>query len=148
MPAASIVTVALVILVRRWPFTEENLAQSLQEDFSGTAKITKFQRVYFPRPGCVAEGIVFNRSDSPQGTPPFFRIHKFILAANYPDLLFRKGYISRVTLEGLHVSFPPRGTSGRTIAGVQEKSNQNWRTRRRWRSRRFRSPRHARAVAL
>lgn len=116
---------ALFLLVRHWPFTEARFAASLQEDFSGKVKIGQFHTVYFPRPGCIAESIVLTRSDASEGAP-LFTVRRFTIIADYPDLFFRPDYISRVTLEGLHVVFPPRGkgaTSGLNPGAAKSQSN-------------------------
>ena len=50
-------------------------------------------------------------------------VQRFILQANYHDLLFRPGYISSIVLEGLRIRIPPRGQ----IKSEQEKTPSNTR---------------------
>lgn len=120
---ALIVAIALFLLARRWPFTQARVAQALQENFSGTVKIRQFHSLYFPRPGCIAEGLVFDRGDSGPDSAPFFTVGKFKLVTNYPDLFFRPGHISRIALERLHILFPPHSEPGNSAFSSAESGN-------------------------
>lgn len=102
----ALAAVAILILIRFWPFTLPRLTESLQQGFPGAVKISRFHTVYFPRPGCVAEEITFTPPDHSASASLFFTVRKFTLTSNYPDLFFRPGYIARISLEGLHVVFP------------------------------------------
>jgi hypothetical protein len=50
-----------MILALHWPFSQEGITQSLQEDFPVTVSFQKFHSAYFPHPGCVGEGLAFRR---------------------------------------------------------------------------------------
>ena len=109
-----IILAAAVYAALRWPFSHKSVAESLEEDFPGTISFTHFHKVYFPQPGCVAEGVTLANPKSPAGTRPLVYVQRFVLRANYHDLLFRPGYISSIVLEGLHIRIPPRGQIGET----------------------------------
>ena len=102
--------IGLAIFLQHFPFSRKQVAQSLQEDFHGTISFAHFHRTYFPHPGCVAEELTLVSSSAPPGSPPLVSVRRFTLHANYHDLLFRPGYISRIVLEGLRIQIPPRGS--------------------------------------
>lgn len=103
-----LIAVGLALFIRHFPFSSQQVAQSLQEDFHGTISFAHFHKTYFPHPGCVAEGLTLVSSSAPPGFPPLVSVRRFTLHANYHDLLFRPGYISSIVLEGLHIQIPPR----------------------------------------
>jgi len=107
----ALVIVGFAFFVRRFPFSSQRVAQSLQEDFHGTVTYSRFHRQYFPRPGCVAEGVTLVNSSAPSGSPPLVYVRRFTLHANYPDLFLRPGYISSIILEGLHIQIAPRNSA-------------------------------------
>ncbi len=109
VPAAVILLALLcvggIILAFHWPFSAQNITQSIQEDWPGKINVQRFHRTYFPHPGCVLENIALTRGSTPSDTL-LVAIQKVTIAANYHDLLLRPGYVSSVTLEGLKISIP------------------------------------------
>jgi hypothetical protein len=107
--AAAILLVLLcigaIILAFHWPFSAQNITQSIQEDWPGKITVQRFHRTYFPHPGCVLENVVLTRGSTPSDTL-LVAIQKLTIAANYHDLLLRPGYVSTVTFEGLKASIP------------------------------------------
>ena len=89
-----------VIANRKWPFTRASIIQALQEQSGGNVQVRTFRQIYWPEPGCVAEGVTFRRAD--KNEQPFVTIQKLTIATNYPGLLIH--YISTVRAEGLHVT--------------------------------------------
>jgi AsmA-like C-terminal region len=110
-----IIASGVVYAALHWPFSHKSVAESLQEDFPGKITFAHFRKVYFPRPGCVAEGLTLQNPKSLPGSPPLVYVQRFVLRANYHDLLFRPGYISSIALEGLHIRIPPRGQAGESL---------------------------------
>jgi AsmA-like C-terminal region len=104
-----LVVLGVALFARHFPFSRKHVIESLQEDFHGTITFAHFHRIYFPHPGCVAEGLTLISSTTPAGSPPLVSVQRFTLHANYHDLLFRPGYISSISLEGLHIQIPPLG---------------------------------------
>jgi hypothetical protein len=94
-----------IILAFHWPFSSEKVTQSVQENWPGKMAVQGFQRTYFPHPGCVMENVALTRGSDSSG-PPLVAIQRVIIQANYHDLFFRPGYISRIILEGLKISVP------------------------------------------
>jgi len=97
-------------VVLRWPFSQQRIVRSLQETFPATVTFQNFRPTYFPHPGCVAEGVSFRRLGSPAQTPPIVTIQNFKIQSHYLDLLFRPGYLARITTRRFLVQVPPIGT--------------------------------------
>jgi hypothetical protein len=109
IPAAAILLALLciggIILAFHWPFSAQNITQSIQEDWPGKITVQRFHRTYFPHPGCVLENVALTRGSTPSDTL-LVAIQKVTITANYHDLLLRPGYVSTITLEGLKISIP------------------------------------------
>lgn len=93
------------ILAFRWPFSSQNVIDSVKEDWPGTITVQRFYRTYFPHPGCVLENVALNRKSAAPG-PPLVMIQKVTVEADYHDLFLRPGYIHKIVLEGLRISVP------------------------------------------
>jgi hypothetical protein len=109
---AVIFAAVLLLLARYFPFSEKNVIESLRETFPSTLKVDHFEAVYFPHPGCKAEGITFRSKSSAPGSPALVTIQKLTIQGSYADLLLRPHHISRVFLDGLRVQIPPLGDAG------------------------------------
>jgi len=109
---AVIFVAVLVLFARYFPFSEKNVIESLRETFPSTLNVDHFEAVYFPHPGCKAEGITFRSKSSAPGSPPRVTIQKLTIQGSYADLLLRPHHISRVFLDGLRVQIPPLGDAG------------------------------------
>jgi AsmA-like C-terminal region len=109
LPLAILILLALciggIILASHWPFSSQQVTQSVQESWPGKITAQRFRRTYFPHPGCVLENVALTR-DSDSSGPPLVAIQRVTIQANYHDLLLRPGYISRIILEGLKISVP------------------------------------------
>lgn len=108
---ALVFVLTLALLAALWPFRQEKIAQSLQETFAGKISIGRYRKTVFPHPGGIAEDIVLERETHSKDKTPLVTVKRLIVRANYPDLLFRPGYISQVVLEGLRVHVPAEGSS-------------------------------------
>lgn len=106
-----------------WPFSQDQIAEALQDTFRGTVTFQRFRASYFPHPGCVAEGVVFNRASREPGLPPFATVQRLTIQAHYLDILFRPGVVALVRLEGLHMQIPPRGSMPEGSADTQKSSS-------------------------
>jgi hypothetical protein len=107
---ASLILLALlciggVVLAFHWPFSAQNITESIQQDWPGKITVQRFRRTYFPHPGCVLENVALSRGTTAADTL-LVAIQKLTIAANYHDLLLRAGYVSTITLEGLKISIP------------------------------------------
>jgi hypothetical protein len=109
LPLAIVILLALciagIILAFHWPFSSQEVTQSVQESWPGKIAVQSFHRTYFPHPGCVLENVALTRG-SDSSAPPLVAIQRVTIQANYHDLLLRPGYISRIILEGLKISVP------------------------------------------
>ena len=99
-----------IVLVPHWPFSRECVTQSLQSTFPASLTFQKFHSTYFPHPGCIAGGVVFNRLGATPGTPPVVSIPQLVVRSHYLDLIFRPGYLDVIVLDGFRVHIPPMGT--------------------------------------
>jgi hypothetical protein len=101
---------AAAILALRWPFSQENIVESIQEIVPGAVQIGEFRTRIFPHPGCEAEEVNLRRGASDPNKPPLVAVQRISIEARYFDLLFRPGYVARIVLQGLHVYVPARGS--------------------------------------
>jgi AsmA-like protein len=116
--AAAVIAVAIAIAgiyaVRHWPFTEEKVKQSLEEQFAGTATFTGFRKTFLPHPGCVLQGLTITPDEKARnGTlldrAPLVKTEKLIVMAHYWDVILRPGVVAHVRAVGLQVHIPADG---------------------------------------
>ncbi len=115
--ATAILMILLFLLVRYFPFSQTNVAESLRETFPSNITIDHFATSFFPHPGCKAQGVKFRSLSSRPDAPPVATIGTLIIQASYADLLFRPHHISKVILEGLRIQVPPLGDAGKFTGG-------------------------------
>jgi hypothetical protein len=107
-----ILVAATVLFVRYFPFSERSVRESLRQTFPSTLEVDHFEPIYFPHPGCKADGVTFRSKSSAPGSPPLVTIQQLTIQGSYADLLFRPHHISRVLLDGLRVQIPQLGKAG------------------------------------
>jgi hypothetical protein len=117
---AVVLLTAEILLTRFFPFSEKKVTESLQETFPSKLKIDHFRAIYFPRPGCEAEGVTFRSVSGAPGQPPLATIQKLIIQGNYANFLFRPHHISRVILQTLRVQVPAPGKDGEFKGGYTD----------------------------
>ncbi|HWW17054.1 MAG TPA: AsmA-like C-terminal region-containing protein [Candidatus Saccharimonadales bacterium] len=106
----TLAVVGAIVLAHHWPFSRERVTAALQDDFHGKVAFTRFRSTIFPHPGCVAEGAALIRAGAPADSPPFASAQKLVIRAHYWDFLLRPGYIAHISVEGLQIHVPPRGS--------------------------------------
>lgn len=104
--AAVVLAGIALLLSRYWPFAEVPVLQNLREASDSQLRVRAFHETYFPSPGCVLEGVVFEHGAA--GGRPLIAIDKLTIQGSYAGLL--ANHISRITAEGLHISIPPFGS--------------------------------------
>jgi hypothetical protein len=82
----------------------------LQEDLPGSVQFTRFHQTYFPNLGCIGESLVVTHAGAIPGAPPMAKADRFTVEARYWDVLLRRGRVTKLRLDGLYVTIPPRGT--------------------------------------
>ena len=82
-------------------FSRARVAQALGDEVSGQAQFRSFRHVYFPHPGCIAEGVTI-RVDNEAGAPPLLAASKLIIVGNY-STIFSK-HLAVMKAEGLQVT--------------------------------------------
>lgn len=105
LAAATLCVIALVA-VRLWPFAEPPVLQDLREASDSQVQVRAFHRTYFPFPGCILEGLVFNRG--PADSKPFIAIDKVTIRGTYFGLFSNR--VNLINAEGMRVSIPAFGT--------------------------------------
>lgn len=95
-----------VYLARAWPFTQATVIKQLELATSSTVHISAFHRTFFPRPGCVAEGVTFARGTDPQDQA-VMTVERLTVEGNLTGLL--SNHLALLRLEGAHAIFPPFG---------------------------------------
>lgn len=91
-----------ILLTIEWPFTRQAVIQSLQEAASAPVEIRQFRSVYFPRPGCVAEGVVIHHT-GPSPNPPLVTISKLTVIGGYWRLFRFSKTLKSIHTDGMHV---------------------------------------------
>jgi hypothetical protein len=104
---ASVVVLAIVLATSgAWPYSQAPVLQDFQEASDSQLQVRAFHRTYFPFPGCVVEGLVFNHD--PAVSTPLITIEKVTIRGTYLGLLTK--HVSRITAEGMHITIPAFGT--------------------------------------
>jgi len=94
------VAVCAILLFLRWPFTKAKIVRELEEVSASKVDVQSFRATYFPRPGCVAGGLVFHhKQDIGQ---PFIAIASLRIESGMAGLFSE--HIARVTAQGMHVT--------------------------------------------
>lgn len=109
--------IAAGILAYYFPFSRKAVSESVLESFPGELKIDHFKIVYFPRPGCVAEGVAFRLKSSSAAVPPLVTVRKLTIQSSYLNFLVRPHLVSRIELDGLRVNVPLPMDAGSLISG-------------------------------
>jgi len=108
---AVVLAAVLVLFLRYFPYSENNVTGALRDAFPGSFKYDRFEPVYFPHPGCRVEGITFRWKSSLPESPPPVSIQMLTIQGSYAEFLFRPHHIPRVLLAGVRVQVPPLGDS-------------------------------------
>src|SRR5271165_2648846 len=114
------VILGAIALARQWPFTRQAVIQSLQQQSGSPVEVAAFHRFYFPHPGCIAEGVTFQKD---RRTPPLITIQKLTIVGSYAGLLAH--HLTTVRAEGFHLTARKESAApesweqlGRTNSGV------------------------------
>jgi AsmA-like C-terminal region len=105
LASAALLAIGLVF-TGLWPFAPSPVLQDLREASDSQVQVRAFHRTYFPFPGCILEGVVFQHG--PAEARPLITIEKVTIQGTYLGLLSQR--VSRITAEGMRVSIPPFGT--------------------------------------
>ncbi len=108
--AAGISAFYAIIFSIYWPFTKQDVIDTLQERSLRTVTVGRFRRTYFP-PGCIAEQIRFLRFRH-KDQPPLITIRKLTISNTYPMLFAFQHRIGTVRVDGLHLIVPAREPAG------------------------------------
>ncbi|PYX49004.1 MAG: hypothetical protein DMG79_10230, partial [Acidobacteria bacterium] len=89
---------------RIWPFTESAIVEDLKEASSGNVTVRSTHRLYFPVPGCILEGVVFQHDKW-----TLITIEKLTVHGSFSGIFTH--HVPRITAEGGHVFIPPFGSN-------------------------------------
>jgi hypothetical protein len=81
--------------------------RELERTTSSVVQFVKFKRTFFPHPGCVAEGVTFQRGADPQNQA-VLTVEKLTIEGNLTGLFSK--HLALIQAEGAHAVFPSRGT--------------------------------------
>ena len=118
--AAALLAAAVILLLRYFPFSEKSVTESLRETFPSELTIDHFETVYFPHPGCKAQGVTFRSAGSAPGSTPIATIQTLTIQGSYSDLLWRPHHVSNVFLEGLRIHVPTLNDVGSFNGGYTD----------------------------
>ena len=115
--AGAVCAIAVGILAYHFPFSRKKVSESLLESFPGELKIDRFRVLYFPHPGCVAEGVAFRLKSSSAAVPPLVTVRKLTIQSSYLNFLIRPHLLSRIEFDGLRVNVPLPMDTGSLASG-------------------------------
>ena len=107
LAGAGIFLVAILILVRNWPFTRTSVTKELEAASQSKVEFADFHASYFPRPGCVLGKVIFQHNPV-TGSPPLMTVELLKIEGSFSGLFTKQ--VKRVRAEGLRILVPPRGT--------------------------------------
>jgi hypothetical protein len=88
-----------------WPYSQSAVIQDLEEASNSKVTVRTFRETFFPSPGCVMEGLVFQRGN--KDSKPLIAIDRLTVRGSYPGILSHR--VSRMTADGMRVSIPAFG---------------------------------------
>lgn len=100
-------TICAILLYRAWPFTETNVITELEQATSSHVQIGRFQRTFFPHPGCVVDAVILRRGADPE-KQTMMQIDRITIVSNLLGLFTK--HLALIELRGAHAVFPPYGT--------------------------------------
>lgn len=106
--AAIVIGGVAIYLVRAWPFTQSNVIKQLEQATSSKIHITAFRPVFFPHPGCIAEGVTFERGDDPKDRTTM-TVQTLVIQGTFTGLFTK--HVAAIRAQGAHAIFPSFGTA-------------------------------------
>ena len=108
--AAVVVISSAIYLAHAWPFTERNVIENLENATSSKVRFRIFKRVYFPHPGCIAEGVILLRGMGPQNETKM-TVEKLTIEGTIIGLFTK--HLALIRAEKANLTFPAFGTGPR-----------------------------------
>jgi AsmA-like C-terminal region len=105
--AAGVLLSGAIFLAARWPFSRAAVLQDLAEASLSRVGVGSFHGTYFPRPGCVLEGVTFQHNPK-AGSPPLITIQKLRIEGSFVGLFTK--HVRSIRAESLRILIPPRGS--------------------------------------
>jgi AsmA-like C-terminal region len=105
--AAGVLLSGAIFLAARWPFSRAAVLQDLAEASLSRVDVGSFHGTYFPRPGCVLEGVIFQHNPK-AGSPPLITIQKLRIEGSFVGLFTK--HVRSIRAESLRILIPPRGS--------------------------------------
>ncbi|MFN7996479.1 MAG: AsmA-like C-terminal region-containing protein [Bryobacteraceae bacterium] len=117
---AALILLALVIadailLATHWPFTRTAVIRSLERTSSAKVTIQRYRSIFFPFPGCIAEGVVVAHPGDRSG-PPLITVSRLLVQSGYSRILRFSKTLNLIHAEGVHI---------RIRAGKQEQARKS-----------------------
>ena len=102
-----VVAIALVFLIRSWPFTRDAVSQAIKETMSGTVQMQGFRSTFFPHPGCVIDNVTFRRDD--KDSLPLITIKRLVIQGSYFKMFGASKKLEQIRAEGFYLHARPFG---------------------------------------
>ena len=90
-----------IFLYFKWPFTSERIAHSLGASVGSRVRIARFERTFFPHPGCVAQEVTFERASVKLAS-----VSRLTVTGSWAALFALQHYVRRIELGGVNVTIP------------------------------------------
>ncbi len=105
----AMLAVTVVFISANWPYRHRKIAPMLEDVLASDITFTGYHRIYFPRPGFIATGIVMRRKSAP-GLPPLGHVDTMTVQGTWSDLVMLRQRVELVDITGLRVTVPPIGS--------------------------------------
>ncbi len=106
----ALVAIAFVLISANWPYRHRKINPMLEDILTSDVQFTRYQRVYFPRPGFIATGITIRRKTAPPGVPPLGHIDSMMLVGTWTDLIMLRHRVELIDITGFHAIVPAVGS--------------------------------------
>jgi hypothetical protein len=104
----AILTIGIVILGTRWPFSREAIVRAIQEATARPVEIGAFKMSYFP-PGCLAESVRVLHNGDPRATP-LVSIEKLHIHGSLTGMFTSPKRLAQVKAAGMRIVIPAKGS--------------------------------------
>ncbi len=94
-----------LLLAVLWPFTKSRLLETLRDQANGDVTIRGFEKTFFPKPGCIATGVVIS-TGAGAGQPPLITVEKLTIQSAYSSLLVFSKRLNEVDTVAMHIRVP------------------------------------------
>jgi hypothetical protein len=107
--ALGMVCLSVLLLSRFWPFGRNAVLQDLAQASDSTVEARAFHKTFFPFPGCVLEGVVFDHGE--KSGQPLNTIERLTIRGSYVGIF--TNHVDHIIADGARVFIPAFGSGVR-----------------------------------